>query len=315
LVEVGLPYLVIVHIIIGMPPQHIIIGIPAFIIAIMQSQHCLNISIVMPVIGFISQVMPVSVMVQVICAIIIGIMPPIIGFIIGLIIGIMLFIIGMGIGIMAGMAVIVVLLGPCRAVVVRLLSEGVSRFVAVGNGVSTCRCTFLRSGGGAVGMAGEFGDLTGNMSAIAAGAVAGLVVNRCCIPVMALCRIRILGTPGKHSVDAGHYVPALHQRRRLQAESGCGVNPPDGIPNIVGHQQSTVTIQRNANRPATGLSIGIEKPGQNIHRVAIRPAVDEWDEDHTIAARRAAVPGSMLANKRTNRERCRQTAMGRNRQP
>jgi len=94
-----------------MPPQHIIIGIPAVIMAIMRSQHCVNISIVMPAIGFISQVMPSGVIVQVICAIIIGIMPFIIGiipfimgiipFIIGIIpfiIGIMLFIIGMGIG-------------------------------------------------------------------------------------------------------------------------------------------------------------------------------------------------------------------------
>ncbi|MFL5284005.1 MAG: hypothetical protein ACJ8AW_24175 [Rhodopila sp.] len=113
-----------------MPPQPIIIGMPAFIIAIMQSQHCLNISIDIPAIGFISQVMPVSVMVQHICAIIIGIMPPIIGFIIG-IMGIMLFIIGMGIGIMlfiigimAGIAVIVVLLGLCRTLLVRLLPGG-----------------------------------------------------------------------------------------------------------------------------------------------------------------------------------------------
>jgi hypothetical protein len=94
-----------------MPPQHIIIGIPAVIMAIMRSQHCVNISIVMPAIGFISQVMPSGVIVQVICAIIIGIMPFIIGiipfimgiipFIMGIIpfiIGIMLFIIGMGIG-------------------------------------------------------------------------------------------------------------------------------------------------------------------------------------------------------------------------
>jgi hypothetical protein len=72
-----------------MPPQHIIIGIPAVIMAIMRSQHCVNISIVMPSIGFISQVMPSLVMVQVICAIIIGIML--------FIIGITPFIIGMGI--------------------------------------------------------------------------------------------------------------------------------------------------------------------------------------------------------------------------
>jgi hypothetical protein len=170
-----------VHIIIGMPPQHIIIGMPAFIIAIMQSQHCLNISIDMPAIGFISQVMPVSVMVQHICAIIIGIMPPIIGFIIG----IMPFIIGMGIGIMpfiigimAGMAVIVVLLGVCRAPLARLLPEGVSRFPGTDNGVFTGVRTFLRFGGGAADTTGEFGFVSGNVSEIAEGAGVGFVAGR-----------------------------------------------------------------------------------------------------------------------------------------
>src|SRR4051794_15404319 len=134
---------------------------PAFIIAIMQSQHCLNISIDMPAIGFISQAMPVSVMVQHICAIIIGLIIGIMPFIIGMGIGIMLFIIG----IMAGIAVIVVLLGLCRALLARLLSEGVSRFPGADNAVSTGACTFLRFGGGAAGMAGEFGSVSGNMSA------------------------------------------------------------------------------------------------------------------------------------------------------
>lgn len=102
-----------------MLPQHIIMGMPAFIMAVMRSQHSVNISIDMPSIGIISQVMPVLVMVQVTLHIIIGmdigiiepiigimpgmppigiIMPgiiePIMGFIMPPIIG---FIIGMGI--------------------------------------------------------------------------------------------------------------------------------------------------------------------------------------------------------------------------
>ena len=87
--------MVIAHIIIGIPPQDIIIGMPQFIMAIIRSQHCVNMSMVMPSIGFISQVIPVSVMVQVICAIIIGIgiMPPIMGIIL-FIMGIMPFIMG-----------------------------------------------------------------------------------------------------------------------------------------------------------------------------------------------------------------------------
>jgi hypothetical protein len=96
-------------------PQHIIIGMPAVIIAIIRSQHCLNISADMPSIGFISQVMPSAVILQVIVAIIMGIIPFIIGMAIGIIpfiIGIMPPIIGMGIviGIIAGVALIFSLL-------------------------------------------------------------------------------------------------------------------------------------------------------------------------------------------------------------
>ncbi len=77
--------------IIGMPPHIIIIGMPVFIIFIMPSHMLVNISVDMPFIGFISQVMPVLVMVQVIIHMAIGIMPPIIGIIppiIGFIMGI-----------------------------------------------------------------------------------------------------------------------------------------------------------------------------------------------------------------------------------
>jgi len=123
----------------------------------------------MPASGFISQVMPVSVMVQQISAIITGIMPPIIGFIIGIGImpfiigfiigiGIMPFIIGMGIGIigfiigiMAGIAVIVVLLARCRAVLARLLPEGVSRFPSAGNRVSRAPALSSASAAGLAG--------------------------------------------------------------------------------------------------------------------------------------------------------------------
>lgn len=77
-----------------MPPQLIIIGMPAPIIAIMFWQHCMNMSFMAGSIGDISQLIaPPGVMVQVILHIIIGIampgiipvmgMPPIIiGFII-----------------------------------------------------------------------------------------------------------------------------------------------------------------------------------------------------------------------------------------
>ncbi|BBF92175.1 hypothetical protein [Blastochloris tepida] len=79
-----------------MPQEHII-GMPAAIMFIMLLQHSMNISFDMPAIGVISHIMPVSVILQVMVHIIMGIigMPFIIGVmpvIIG--IGIMLPIIG-----------------------------------------------------------------------------------------------------------------------------------------------------------------------------------------------------------------------------
>lgn len=75
-----------------MPPHIIIIGMPPDIMDIMRLQHSMNMSLSMPSIGFISQVMPSAVMVQDIMPIIIGIIMP---FIMGMppIIGIMPFII------------------------------------------------------------------------------------------------------------------------------------------------------------------------------------------------------------------------------
>lgn len=106
--------------IIAMPPHAIIMGMPMFIMLIMRSQHSMNMSFMAASIGAISQVMPVGVIVQVILHIIIGIgiMPFIIGimlFIIGIMapiicIGIMPAIIGMVIGDIAciGIALLIV---------------------------------------------------------------------------------------------------------------------------------------------------------------------------------------------------------------
>jgi len=91
----------VMHIIV-MPPHIIIIGMPAFIIAIMRSQHSMNMSFMESLMGIISHFMPVGVMVQVILHIIIGIggIMPIIGMFIGIFMGIMPPIMGNGIGIM-----------------------------------------------------------------------------------------------------------------------------------------------------------------------------------------------------------------------
>lgn len=103
-----------------MPPHAIIMGMPMVVMLIMRSQHSMNMSFMAASIGTISQVMPVGVIVQVILHIIIGIgiMPFIIGimlFIIGIMapiicIGIMPAIIGMVIGDIAciGIALLIV---------------------------------------------------------------------------------------------------------------------------------------------------------------------------------------------------------------
>jgi hypothetical protein len=74
--------------IMAMPPHAIIMGMPIVIMFIMRWQHSMNMSFMAASIGVISQVMPVGVIVQVILHIIIGI-----GIML-FIIGIMLFIIG-----------------------------------------------------------------------------------------------------------------------------------------------------------------------------------------------------------------------------
>lgn len=55
-----------------MPPHIIIIGMPLLHMAIMRLQHSMNIAWSMPSMGFISHIMPVSVILQVIVPIIIG---------------------------------------------------------------------------------------------------------------------------------------------------------------------------------------------------------------------------------------------------
>jgi len=96
---------------IDMPPHIIIIGMPMFIMAIMRSQHSMNMSFIESSIGASSHFMPVGVMVQFILHIIIaiGIMPPIIGVgIIPVIMGIIEPIIGIGIIVGIGIAAVIV---------------------------------------------------------------------------------------------------------------------------------------------------------------------------------------------------------------
>lgn len=59
--------------IIAIPPQHIIMGMPLFAMFIMFWQHCMNMSFMDASMGFISQVMSLAVIVQVIWHIMVGI--------------------------------------------------------------------------------------------------------------------------------------------------------------------------------------------------------------------------------------------------
>jgi hypothetical protein len=110
------------HIIMGMPPHIIIIGMPAPIIVIMRWQHSLNISMDMPSPGMTLQVIMLPAISQLIFIIgtAIGIMPGIIPPIMGMpdIIGIIPPIMGImpGIGMLAGMAPV----GICIAVFISI---------------------------------------------------------------------------------------------------------------------------------------------------------------------------------------------------
>lgn len=121
------------HIIIGMPLQLIIMGMPMLI---MRVQHSFIMSMVMPAMGFMVQTMPSAVMsqvmVQVITGIIIGIMPFIIG-----IMGIMPFI--MGIWFIMGMVV-----GICMAVIMVLVPR--ERRAAVGGPLCLSKATMRPPG-------------------------------------------------------------------------------------------------------------------------------------------------------------------------
>lgn len=111
------------HIIMGMPLQVIIMGIPMPIMVIMRVQQSFIMSMVMPAMGFMVQTMPSAVISQVMVLVITGIimgMPPMVPPIMGIcIIGIM------GICIMGMVGIWVV--GICMAVIMVLTprrSEG-----------------------------------------------------------------------------------------------------------------------------------------------------------------------------------------------
>lgn len=174
----------------GMPPQLIIMGMPDAIIDIMRSQHSFIMSMDMPFIGFMVQVMPAGVISQVIShimvGIIIGIIMPIWGtmficgtmFIMGFIIPIIGFI--MGIGIMPPDIIGFIMLFICGIaiafiIVSILILEGANQ-VAVGqvlptrsarsNSNGSRRNTFIQYGGWCRLLADRHGQVSGYLSVI-----------------------------------------------------------------------------------------------------------------------------------------------------
>jgi hypothetical protein len=114
-----------------MPPQHIIIGMPACIMFIMALQQAVNISFDMPSGQVISQDMPFAVILQDIIAIIIGmgIIPPM--GMLPIIIGIIAFIIG----------IIPPIMGICIGAIIALLficCKFLRRYALPGKSVSVC---------------------------------------------------------------------------------------------------------------------------------------------------------------------------------
>src|SRR4051812_18332366 len=72
--------------------------------------------------------------------------------------------------------------------------------------------------------------------------------------------------------------------------------PPPRAADIVGHEQRPATVDRHAHRTPEGLSLRSEKAGEDVDRLARRPAGLKRHEHHLVAARRIAIPGAVLAD-------------------
>ena len=65
-----------------------------------------------------------------------------------------------------------------------------------------------------------------------------------------------------------------------------GRHAPDGVADIVGHQQRALLVDGDADRPALRLALVVEEAGQDVLRLAGGLAVRERHEDHLVAAAR-----------------------------
>ena len=59
-----------------------------------------------------------------------------------------------------------------------------------------------------------------------------------------------------------------------------GGDAPDGVADVVRHQQAAAPVDRDPHRPAARLSRVVEEAGQDVDRLAGRAAVAERDEHH-----------------------------------
>jgi hypothetical protein len=71
---------------------------------------------------------------------------------------------------------------------------------------------------------------------------------------------------------------------------------PDGIANVVGHQQCPPLVDRDANRSPSRISVRSEKASQEIFGRGDGLPVRKWHEHDLVAAIRLAIPRSMLTD-------------------
>src|SRR4051794_3169550 len=60
----------------------------------------------------------------------------------------------------------------------------------------------------------------------------------------------------------------------------CLGHPPDGVADVVRHEQRALAVDRHADRAAARLAVPVHEAGEDLDRVARGHAAGEGDEDH-----------------------------------
>jgi len=71
---------------------------------------------------------------------------------------------------------------------------------------------------------------------------------------------------------------------------------PDDVADVVGHEQGTAAIERDADRATARLAIGIHEATQHLGGKSHRTSVLERDEHHLVTVEWAPVPRAVFAN-------------------